>query len=193
MVRRTSRSWCRPSGARNPARVGALAGRVSAGGAGGAEGSFVGWQGLVCRLLPCVHVRGCGRAQFCLEPCSGCRCKPISQVAVPCGGGVAQLWHWGSSVQCAACQIAGNGSAHARQTFGIWSSCLRAVSVTRRSRSQVESLCMFLYCFDLSKPSTFTCIIPIGALRRLKMYFLPPTRATAHAHAPPHAAARHAP
>ena len=50
-------------GARKLATVGALTGRVSAGGAGGAEGSFVGWQGHVCRLLPCVHVRCCGRVR----------------------------------------------------------------------------------------------------------------------------------
>ena len=163
-------------GAQIPATVAALAGRVSAGGAGGAEGSFVGWQGHSCRLLTLVHVRGCGRAQFCLEPCLGCRCMPISQVAVPCGGRVAQLWHWGSSVQCAACQIAGNGSANARQTFGIWSSCVRSVSVTCRSRSQVESLCMFQCCCDLSKLSTFTCIIQICALCRLKISIGPPIR-----------------
>ena len=142
-------------GARNSATVDGLAGRVSAEGAGGAEGSFVWWQGHACRLLLCVHVRGCGRARLCLEPPLGCRCKPISHVAVPRGGGVAQLWHWGGSVHVAACRIAQNGSARARRTFEIRSSCLRSVSVTRRSRSQVESLCMFQCCFDLSKPSTF--------------------------------------
>ena len=146
-------------GARNSATVDGLAGRVSAEGAGGAEGSFVWWQGHACRLLLCVHVRGCGRARLCLEPPLGCRCKPISHVAVPRGGGVAQLWHWGGSVHVAACRIARNGSARARRTFEIRSSCLRSVSVTRRSRSQVESLCMFQCCFDLSKPSTFTCMI----------------------------------
>ena len=148
-------------GAQNPAAVGALAGHVSA---GGAEGSFFGWQGHACRLLLCVHVRGCGSVRLWLEPRWGCRCTPISHAAVPCGGGVAQLWHWGGSVHFAVCPIARNGSARARRTSEIWDRVCGTVSVTRRLRLQVESLCMFLCCFDVSKPSTFTCTIPICTL-----------------------------
>ena len=148
-------------GTRNTAAVADLAGRVSAGGGGGAEGSFVWWQGYFCRLLLCVLVCGCGRAQLWLETPLGCRCTPMSQVAVPCGGGVVQLWAWGGSVHVAACLIARNGSARARRTSEIWRRVCCTLSVTRRPRLQVESLCMFLCCFDLSKPSTFTCIIPI--------------------------------
>ena len=44
--------------------------------------------------------------------------------------------------------------------------------------ARLRSLCIFLCCFDLSKPSTFTCIIPIRALRRQKIGFRPPARCT---------------
>jgi hypothetical protein len=148
-------------GARNAATVADLAGRVSAGGAGGAEGSFVSWHGHCCRLLLCVLVCGCGRARLWLETSLGCRCTSMSQVAVPCGGGVVQLWAWGGSMHVIACLIARNGSARARRTSEIWRRVCGTVSVTRQPRLQVESLCMFLCCFDLSKRSTFTCIIPI--------------------------------
>ena len=117
-----------------------------------------------CRLLQCVHVRGCGGVRLWLEPSLGCRCMPISHVAVPRGGGVAQLWHWGGSVRIAACLSERTESARARRTSEIWDRVCGTVSVTRRSRSQVESLCMFQCCFDLSKPSTFICIIPICIL-----------------------------
>ena len=100
-------------GTRNLATVAALAARVSAGDAGGAEGSIIGQQGPSCRCCNVVHVCGCGCAQLCLEPCSGCRCMSVLHVAVCCGGRVAQLWHWGSSVHCAACLLARNGSARA--------------------------------------------------------------------------------
>ena len=107
-------------GMRNSAAVAALAARVSAGDAGGAEGCIIGQQGPSCRCCNVVHVCGCGRAQLCLEPCSGCRCMSVSHVAVCRGGRVAQLWHWGSSVHCAACLLTRNGSARACRTSEIW-------------------------------------------------------------------------
>ena len=162
--RRSSTSWCRPT-AREIWRpwplwpLGCRQGRQW-----GQRGAVFWWHGHVCRLLQCVHVRGCGSVRLWLEPPLGCRCMPISHVAVPRGGGVAQLWHWGGSVRIAACLSERTESARARRTSEIWDRVCGTVSVTRRSRSQVESLCMFQCCFDLSKPSTFTCIIPICIL-----------------------------
>ena len=176
LVVRSSQDVLMPThGARNLATMDALAGRVPAGGAGGTGGSFVGWKGHACTLLLCVHVRGCGSVRLWLEPPWGCRCTPILHVAVPRGGGVTQLWHWGGSVLFAACLRDRNGSARARRTLVICDRVCGTVSVTRRLRLQVESLCIFLCCFDLSKPSTFTCVIPICELRHLKISSPPPT------------------
>ena len=165
LVVRSSQDVLMPThGARNLATMDALAGRVPAGGAGGTGGSFVGWKGHACTLLLCVHVRGCGSVRLWLEPPWGCRCTSISHVAVPRGGGVAQPWHWGGSVHVPACLSERIESARARRMSEIWDRVGGTVSVTRRSRSQVESLRMFQCCFDLSKLSTFTCIIPICIL-----------------------------
>ena len=49
---------------------------------------------------------------MCSELPLGCRCTPISHVAVPSGGGVTQLWTWGGSMHFLACLNDRNGSAH---------------------------------------------------------------------------------
>ena len=136
------------------------------------------WQGHVFRLFQCVHVRGCRSVRLWLEPPLGCRYTPITHVAVPCGGGDAQLWHWGGIMRIAACLSERTESARARPTSEIWDRVCGTVSVTRLSRLQVEGLCMFLSCFDLSKPSTFNGIIPICALSTFKITFGPPTSAS---------------
>ena len=133
-------------GTRKPATVDGLAGRVSAGGAGGAEGSFVGCQGHACRLLLCGHVRGCGGARLCSELPLGCRCTPISHVAVPSGGGVTQLWTWGGSMHFLACLNDRNGSACARRTCEIWAREPTPLSLPRRFRVKFDPLHMFLGC-----------------------------------------------
>jgi hypothetical protein len=167
-------------GMRNPFCVDALAGRVSTGGAGGAERSFAGWQGHMLADFLLLHVCDCGHAQFYLGPCLGCRCMPSLHVAVPLRGGVGQLWSWGGSVLLAACLSTQNGTARARQTSEFWHCVWGTVSVMRRLHLQVESLCMFLCCFALSKPFALTCIIPICAARGLKIIITPPTGAPPH-------------
>ena len=80
-------------GARNAATVADLAGQVSAGGAGGAEGSFVSWHGHCCRLLLYVL----GRAHDCgwrhlwaagAHPCRKLRC-PVAVGSSSYGPGAA--------------------------------------------------------------------------------------------------------
>ena len=181
VVRRSSTSWCRPTVRRiwRPWPLWPLGCRQ--GGQRGQREALFGGRGMFadfCYVCMCVAAEACDCGWSHLWRL-GCRCTPISHVAVPRGGGVAQLWHWGGSVRIAACLSDRTESARARRTFKIWAHVCGTVSVTRRSRLQVESLCMFLCCFELSKPSTFTCAIQICALRRLKISFPPPNRGNA--------------
>jgi hypothetical protein len=129
-------------------------------------------------MSACAWLRGCGSVRLWLEPPLGCRCAPISHVTVPNGGGVVQLWTWGGSVLFLACLIESDrnlGSRVRSSNFrNVWACVCSTVSVTRRSRSQVQSPCMFQCSFDLSKPSTSICTIPICTLLRLKITSPPP-------------------
>jgi hypothetical protein len=154
--------------------VAALAGRVSAGGAERAEVSFAGWQVHVCRLcIVCMCVAAdehdCGWSHLGV---AGAR--PFHMLQCPVAAG-SPSYDTGAAV-CTLLRVQSlemGPRVHVELSkSGIVS--VGTVSVTRRSRSQVESLCMFLCCFDLSKPSTFTCTIPMCTWLRLKISFPPP-------------------
>ena len=154
-------------GARNPTAVGALAGRVSAGGAGWAEGSFLGWQGHMladfCYVCMCVAAEACDCGWSHLGAAGA---RPFRMLQCPVAAGSPS---YGTGVAVCTLLFVRSLEMGPRVPVELRKSGHRVcgtVSVTRRLRLQVESLwlCMFLCCFDFSKPSTFTCTIPICTL-----------------------------
>ena len=121
-------------GARNPAAVGALTGRVSAGrrGGRGGRGKLLGWhRGMLadfCYVCICVAAEAC---DIVAEATLG---LPVHAHFACCSA----LWRRGRPAMalgrqcalcCVHCPIARNGSARAR-TSGIWDRVCGTVSVT---------------------------------------------------------------
>ena len=124
-------------GMRNSAAVDALAARVSAGDAGGAEGSIIGQQGPSCRcckmlcMCECVAADAYNCVWSHVRAASACPFRMLQWAMV---AGSPSYGTGGSSVHCAACLLARNGSARACRTFEIWDRVCGTVSVTRRLR-----------------------------------------------------------